>query len=60
MIKPLYLAALWHHRSMLLFVSAHGRLHIEEIPSDSLYRGNNTITLAQAAWNFVHPSKYDE
>ena len=35
-------------------------LHIEEIPSDSLYRGNNAITLAQAAWNFVHPSKYDE
>ncbi len=31
-------------------------LHIEEIPGDSLYRANDAIDLAQAAWEFVNPS----
>ncbi len=31
-------------------------LHIEEVPRDSLYKGSDAIALAQAAWEFVHPS----
>ena len=29
-------------------------LHITEIPKDNLYKGNDAIDLAQAAWEFVH------
>ena len=35
-------------------------LHIEEIPSDSLYKESNAITLAQVAWDFVNLPKYDD
>ncbi len=31
-------------------------LHIEDIPKDNLYKGDDAIDLAQAAWEFVHPS----
>ena len=30
-------------------------LHIEEIPKDSLYKGDDAIDLAQTAWEFVNP-----
>jgi len=43
-----------------VFASTLFDLHIEEIPNDSLYRGNNATTLAQVAWDFVHLSKYDD
>jgi hypothetical protein len=29
-------------------------LHIESIPNDSLYKGDDALALAQAAWDFVH------
>ncbi len=32
-------------------------LRIEEIPADSLYKGNDAIDLAQAAWEFAHTSQ---
>ena len=33
-------------------------LHIEEIPKDSLYKGDDAIDLARAAWEFVQPTVY--
>ena len=32
-------------------------LYIEEIPKDSRYKGSDAIDLAQAAWEFVNPSR---
>ncbi|HBU13310.1 MAG TPA: hypothetical protein DEB31_11520 [Clostridiales bacterium] len=34
-------------------------LHIEEIPKDSLYKGNDAVDLAQVAWEFVNPLHED-
>jgi len=31
-------------------------LHIEDIPKDNRYSGSDVIALAQAAWEFVHPT----
>ena len=37
-----------------VFVDTLFDLHIEEIPSDSLYRGDHALDLARSAWEYVH------
>ncbi|MCL1819832.1 MAG: hypothetical protein FWG36_04140 [Oscillospiraceae bacterium] len=39
-----------------VFATTLFNLHIEEVPKDSIYKGNDALDLAQAAWEFVHSS----
>jgi len=39
-----------------VFTATLFNLHIEAIPQNNRYRGRDAIALAQAAWEFVHPS----
>jgi len=40
-----------------LFATTLFDLHIEEIPRNNVYKGNNAINLANAAWDFVQRCK---
>ena len=40
-----------------LFAAVLFDLHIEDIPKESRYKGNNAIDLAEAAWEFARSSK---
>jgi hypothetical protein len=42
--------------SACVFAATLFDLRIEEIPKDSLYKGNDAIYFAQAAWEFTHPA----
>jgi len=37
-----------------MFAATLFNLHIEDIPKDNLYKGRDTIDLAQAPWAFAH------
>jgi len=36
-----------------VFAATLFNLHIEEIPKDSMYKGNDALALAHAAWEFT-------
>ena len=46
--------------SACVFAATLFDLHIDEIPKDNHYKGNNAIVLAQTAWEFVHPTTTED